>query len=135
MYNQFLMKRKYILLLVVFGMLLYANTIKNSYVWDDILFIKEGNFIKNFSNSWVIFSPKNYFKYTQDFTYRPLPFLYIMANYKIWNTNPIWHRLGNISLHIINGILIFLLISFILKNEFIAFLSGLFFMLHQVNTE
>ncbi|OGS47362.1 MAG: hypothetical protein A2539_07345 [Elusimicrobia bacterium RIFOXYD2_FULL_34_15] len=135
MYNQFLMKRKYILLLVVFGMLLYANTIKNSYVWDDILFIKEGNFIKNFSNSWVIFSPKNYFKYTQDFTYRPLPFLYIMANYKIWNTNPIWHRLGNISLHIINGILIFLLISFILKNEFIAFLSGLFFMLHPVNTE
>ncbi|MFH0948086.1 MAG: tetratricopeptide repeat protein [Elusimicrobiota bacterium] len=133
------MKKKHIsisiLILILSGFLLYSNTLKNPFVWDDGLFIQNGNFIKKFENTWVFFSPKNYFKYTQDFTYRPLPFLIHIANYKIWGTNPIGHRLTNIFLHIANGILLYFLILYLLKNNFIAFLSALFFVVHPVNTE
>ncbi|MEW6557619.1 MAG: tetratricopeptide repeat protein [Elusimicrobiota bacterium] len=129
------MSRKYILLILLFGFLVYSNTLKNPYLWDDGLFIQNGNFIKRFENCWVFFSPKNYFKYTQDFTYRPLPFLLHIVNYKIWNTKPVGHRITNVILHIANAVLVYFLVLYLLKNNFAAFLSGLFFVVHPVNTE
>ncbi|MFH1540835.1 MAG: tetratricopeptide repeat protein [Elusimicrobiota bacterium] len=129
------MTKKYIFLIVFAGFLVYANTLKNPFVWDDGLFIQNGNFIKKFENISVFFSPKNYFKYTQDFTYRPLPFLVHIINYKICGVNPVCHRLTNIFLHITVGILLYFLILELLKNNLVAFLSGFFFVLHPVNTE
>ena len=56
-------------------------------------------------------------------------------NYKIWGINPVGHRLSNIFLHIINAVLLFIIVSFILKDYIIAFLSSLFFAIHPINNE
>lgn len=129
------MNKKYILAIIIFGFLAYSNTLKNPYLWDDGLFIQNGNFIKKFENIKVFFSPKNYFRYTQDFTYRPFPFLIHIANYKIWGVNPAGHRLANIFLHIAVAVLLYFLVSELFKNDIVAFLSGLFFVVHPANTE
>ena len=129
------MNKKHILAIIIFGFLVYSNTLKNPYLWDDGLFIQSGNFIKKFENVKVFFSPKNYFKYTQDFTYRPMPFLAHIVNYKIWGINPVGHRLANVFFHIANAVLIYLLVFYLLKNGFVAFLSGLFFVVHPASTE
>ncbi|MBI5573523.1 MAG: tetratricopeptide repeat protein [Elusimicrobia bacterium] len=130
-----MVNKKHILAIIIFGFLVYSNTLKNPYLWDDGLFIQNGNFIKKFENAKVFFSPKNYFKYTQDLTYRPLPFLVHMVNYKIWGVNPVGHRLTNIFLHIAVAILLYFLILEIFKNNIVAFLSGLFFVVHPASTE
>ena len=121
-----MVNKKHILAIIIFGFLVYSNTLKNPYLWDDGLFIQNGNFIKKFENAKVFFSPKDYFRYTQDFTYRPLPFLVHIVNYKIWGINPIGHRLANIFFHIAVAILLYFLVLKIFKNTVVAFLSGLF---------
>ncbi|MEW6557618.1 MAG: tetratricopeptide repeat protein [Elusimicrobiota bacterium] len=126
---------KHLLIIIFLGFLIYSNTLKNPYLWDDKYFVEKNNFIKSFKNSLVFFSPTKYFKYTYDQTYRPLPFLVHMANYKIWNINSVGHRITNIILHIANAVLIYLLVFYILKNNFVAFLSALLFVVHPVNTE
>ena len=130
-----MVNKKHILAIIIFGFLVYSNTLKNPYLWDDGLFIQNGNFIKKFENTKVFFSPKNYFRYTQDLTYRPLPFLVHIVNYKIWGTNPVGHRLSNIFLHIAVAVLLYFLVLEIFKNNIVAFLSGLFFAVHPANTE
>lgn len=129
------MNKKHILAIIISGFLVYSNTLKNPYLWDDGLFIQNGNFIKKFENAKVFFSPKNYFRYTQDFTYRPLPFLVHIANYKIWGINPIGHRLVNIFFHIAVALLLYFLVLELFKSTVVAFLSGLFFAVHPANTE
>src|SRR3989339_557570 len=129
------MKYLYIILIIMLGIIPYSNTLKNPFMWDDVYFIENSNFIKKWENTKVFFSPKKYFKYTQDLTYRPLPFLIHILNYKIWGINPVGHRLSNIFLHIINAVLLFIIVSFILKDYIIAFLSSLFFAIHPINNE
>lgn len=158
------MKKKYVpaIVLIFIGFILYAGTLKNPYVWDDGLFIQNSNFIKRWQNTFVFFSPKNYFKYTQDLTYRPLPYLVHILNYKIFNINPVGHRLANIFLHIAVAVLLYFLVLHILsflseglhnisiretstgvlakardisKNNLIAFFSALFFVIHPANNE
>ncbi|MDD5688199.1 MAG: tetratricopeptide repeat protein [Elusimicrobia bacterium] len=143
------MNKKYILILIliIFGFLLYSDTLKNPFLWDDGFFIKDSNFIKKWENTWVFFSPKNYFKYTQDLTYRPLPFLVNILNYKLWGVNPIGHRLSNIFLHIAVAILLYFLVMCFFaekdtplpvlksKTRGVALLSALFFIAHPANNE
>ncbi|MBN1384567.1 MAG: tetratricopeptide repeat protein [Elusimicrobia bacterium] len=130
-------KKRYIsvITIILVGFILYSGTIENPYLWDDGLFIQKSNFIKRWSNTRVFFSPENYFKYTQDLTYRPLPYLVHILNYKIWNTNPIGHRFANILLHTSVGVLLYFLILYLSKNNFVAFLSGFLFVIHPVHNE
>ncbi len=67
--------------------------------------------------------------------YFPLQILSYSLDYRIWHIHPFGYRLHNVVLHVLNAILVFLLLKKIFSNQWVAFLSALFFGLHPVNVE
>jgi len=129
-------KLKLIAILFLVGLAVYANSIPNSFVWDDnnlivnnpdIKEITPGNIKKIFTNDLVYFVERSNF-------YRPLQSISYMLDYRIWGDTPGGYRSTNILFHTINGILIFIILSTLLRNNLASFFGALFFIIHPVNT-
>ncbi len=102
-----------IIFAVTFG--IYANSLKNEFVYDDKTIIEENYFIKNWK-LWKDLFTHNYFALSGERTYRPLVTLSFFIDYALWKLKPVGWHVTNILLHACNGILVFLLVSLILKN-------------------
>jgi Flp pilus assembly protein TadD len=129
--------------------LVYANSLKNSFVWDDVSVIVENNFVKSWEHLPLIFT-KDYLTpfsktqnlYIPDFTkgsgettYRPVVTASYFIDYALWQLNPFGYHLTNIILHILNTLLLFCLVSLLTGNRGIALLASLLFAVHPVNSE
>lgn len=128
---------KYIVLIIVFGFVIYANSLNNSFIWEDHKHIENNDFIKDFSNLPDLFN-KNYFNFskeTQGISYRPITTLSYFINYKLWKLNPFGYYLSNILNHIFNALLVYFLAYFLFANKKVAFLSGLFFVSYPNHVE
>jgi len=137
--------RLVIIFLVAITALVYANSLKNNFVWDDYLVIVDNGFVKSWENFPAIFS-KSYLTSIEELksgnitgsgetTYRPIVTISYFLDYQLWKLNPFGYHLTNLLLHLANVILLYFLICLLVKNEYIAFLASLFFALHPVNTE
>ena len=134
-----------ILLLVLITALVYVNSLKNNFVWDDYFVIVDNSFIKSWHNFPEIFSKSYLTPITVlksgnitgsgETSYRPVVTASYFVDYWLWKLNPSGYHLLNLLLHIANVILLYLFICLLLKNKYIAFLASLFFALHPVNTE
>jgi len=133
--------------LVCATMLVYAGSLKNSFVCDDASVIAENDFVKSWTNFPRLFD-KSYLTKARDLdyvgerdigsgelSYRPVVTLSYFADYAVWKLNPAGYHLVNIILHICNSIVLFMLIRRIAGNTRIALLTALFFALHPVNAE
>lgn len=132
-------------ILVLAGTFVYANTLDNSFIWDDILLIKKNPDIQNPLNILRFFSPK-YWKTEHPFRknqlYRPTRTISFALDYQIWGLNPGGFHLTNLILHLANTLLVFLYVHILCtriypekSNIFIAFFGALFFCLHPALTE
>jgi len=122
-----------IILIVLSVMLIYANSLKNSFVWDDAIVIAENSFVKSWKNFPAIFSKAYLTPFSQieylginsagsgETSYRPVVTLSYFIDYSIWKLNPFGYHLTNILLHIFNVILLFFLAGLITKNRIIMF--------------
>jgi len=136
-----LKKQGDILLLIVISFLVYANSLSNSFVWDDQAVVAENAFVRQGNNIALIFSP-DYFYVSGEMTYRPLVTLSYFMDYAIWKLKPFGFHLTNLLLHTLNGILIYLLLR--LMNEVsiklkagraLSLLTAIIFLIHPINTE
>ncbi len=130
--------KMYIFVFILLSILifsLYGNTFKNEFVYDDDMLVVKNEFIKSFSNLKFLIS-NEYFHRASELSYRPLQTLTYFIDFKLWGLDKIygWH-LFNISLHLINSFLIFILVTQLFKNYFLSFLSSLFFAVHPACTE
>ncbi len=125
----------------------YANTLGNSFVWDDHLVIVNNNFIKSWKNLPQVFT-KRYITSPADddflglrdigsgeASYRPLVTISYFIDYAVWKLNPFGYHLTNLALHIFNSLLLYALFLLITKNRGASLLASLFFALHPVNAE
>ena len=134
------MKKKdllFIIIIVLFGSLIYANSLNNSFVWDDKGHIEQNSFIKDWRNISKLFS-KEYFDLTREgfaLSWRPLTTLSYFINYSLWGLSPFGYHLSNLLIHLFNAMLIYLIAYLLFQNRRISFLSGLFFISHPINTE
>jgi len=140
--NNFLL----VVFLILVTALVYLPSLKNDFVWDDYYVIVVNSFIKSWKNFSLIFTP-NYFTPIQELdslrietgsgevTYRPVVTISYFLDYGVWKLNPFGYHFTSLLLHLANVGLLFLLIQFLLKNRYLAFLSALIFALHPVNTE
>lgn len=129
-----LSSRLAIILIILITALVYANSLRNSFIWDDFLTIVNNDSIKSWHNFPVLFS-KSYLISFGEETYRPVETLSNFIDYSIWKLNPFGYHLTNVLLHILNAALIYHLINLIVCNRNLALLTALLFALHPVNTE
>ena len=123
-----------IILIVVLTALVYASSLKNSFVWDDHPFIIENSFIKSWKNFPAVFS-RDYFRGSKEPTYRPVVTISFFLDYSLWKLEPFGYHLTKLLLHISNVILLYFFIGLIAKDKRLALLSSLLFALHPVNSE
>ncbi len=92
--------------------IVYLASLKNEFVWDDILYITENPHIRSFNVElfrWAFF----------DFyasNWHPLTWISHASDYALWGLNPTDHRLTNIILHAINTLFVFFLVTSLLES-------------------
>ncbi len=136
-----------VILIILVVALVYANSLKNSFVWDDSIVVADNDFVKSWNNFHRLFN-KSYLTKPSDidylgerdigsgeFLYRPVSTLSYFIDFSIWKLNPFGFHLTNLFLHIINVILLFFLIILITRSQAIALLASLLFAIHPVNAE
>jgi tetratricopeptide (TPR) repeat protein len=110
-------KRLIYLILAGLCFLVYANSLANQFIYDDI-----PNIIKNPQ----IRNPFNFIFF--------LPALVNSLNYLLFKENPFTFHLCNIIVHSLNTILLFMLLQLFFKIE-PSLLGALFFAVHPIHTE
>src|SRR5260221_1883297 len=122
--------KKAIVWLIIIGLLVFANSLFNAFVWDDKTYVignsqQLGLNIPNLFGS-NLFNSTGY--------YRPLPAIYFAMLYSLFGQVPFFYHLLQIGIHIGNAILVFLLFKSFFRKH-IAFALSLIFLVHPMQTE
>jgi len=132
--------RKYIVIIatIIFlaTFLVYFNTLKNDFIWDDEYLILHNSHIKSFSHFFDAF--KLYIGYGSENInnfYRPLQEISNMLDYFLWGTDPTGFHLTNVLLHSFAAVFVFFLLFYLCDNIAIAGIAGLFYGIHPIHTE
>lgn len=123
-------------IIISFALLLYANTLMNGFVYDDISTIVTNTLIKDLDNLPSLLDKKAYFAQSAETTYRPVVTLTYFIDYALYGSNPWGYHLTNIILHAANGILLYIFLMLLLKETGLKpLLASLLFVSHPVLTE
>jgi len=131
-----LFKNHYINLSFIFVWVaaVYSNIFGNQFVMDDFDFIVDWPLIrhwKNFSQFFVGYIPPP----GQEGIYSPLKTLFHAVNYHLFGLNPIGYHGVSLLIHALAIFLVYQIILFLSKNNFITMLSTFLFAIHPVNVE
>jgi len=131
---------KLTLLLGIISCIVYANTLKNGYVYDDISAITKNTIVKKGISAIpeLLSTPyRRGFYATSNDLYRPLSLIMFAVEYQIFGLNPLPYHLINIIIFAFCVILLFLFFDefFEGNNKAVAFISALLFALHPIHTE
>lgn len=144
-------------LLLIVGVLLYGYTLPYPFVFDDYIYLVDNPLVKD-SRSLIFMGDfhtfANYAKslgldpdLSTNFILRPVAYLTFHLNYLLGGMNPVGFRLVNIAIHCANALLLFELVSRLLRAPrdgaagepdsalFIALISSLLFLVHPLQTE
>ena len=127
-----------VVLLALFCLILYFNSLNNGFVFDDLHTITGNLYIKDFHYSPLFL--KGYYTSSANIPkgmFRPLLLLTFSFNYFFSGLQPLGYHIINILLHFLNGALLYSLLRF-LKKDFPFALSvfiGLLFIAHPLNSE
>ena len=126
------------LIFILLGAALYGITLKSPFLLDDMPQVVENPDIKSFANVGIIFR-KGFlplgFLGQKDQWYRPFQMFTYMVDYKIWKMDVKGYHISSIFLHVLNACLIFIFIRLLVGGYLVPFLTGLFFLVHPINTE
>ena len=114
---------------------IYANSLNCPFIWDDQYLITDNHLITSIKYIPEIFKHHLYYSTAgiSNF-YRPMQTLLLMFDYAFWKTNPFGYHLTSIIFHLLCGFLIYLVIDFIFRRRVVAFMVGLLFLVHPINS-
>lgn len=131
-------------ILIFITFLIYANSLFNSFVWDDEEQIVNNTVIKHLSNIPSLFTSSTFNTGGAGLSgwyYKPLMPIVFSINFFIWGLSPFGFHLFDVMLHIINGVLIFILFKKLFDfsryafPKTLAFILSFVFLVHSANTE
>lgn len=130
-------RAKAVLFLCVAVFIIYSNSLGGEFVYDDEYFIVRNVAIRNLSNIPSFFTNPASVAFSQlaEDVYRPVAASSYAIDYFLWFYNTFGYHLENMVLHGLNSVLVFVLVSILAGDIFIAFFSALFFACHPVQTE
>ncbi len=119
-------------LLVLVGMIAFWRSVSFDFVnWDDPIYVQENPLIR----SWSAANLKAVFTEVMAKNYAPLTTLSFMVDYSLWGDNPCGYHATNVVLHLANGVLVYLLILQLSRQQFVAFFTAALFLVHPVQIE
>lgn len=117
---------------------IYANSLKNGFVYDDAFTVADKFFIEDLSNLPQLFD-KAYFALSGELTYRPVVTFTYFLDYAMFGLNAWGFHLTNMLLHAINGVLLYTFLALLSKDSKdrnqIPLLASLLFVTHPALTE
>lgn len=122
--------KNYIIVLICIGLLVFFNGMFGQFVWDDKIYIignpelQEFNLVNLFGEN--IFNKAVY--------YRPIPAVYFSALVNLFGNSTFFYHLIQVSLHIINSILVFIIFKEFFQRKLALFLS-IIFLVHPIQVE
>lgn len=127
-----------ILFVIFLSFLVYLNTLKNDFVWDDTSIIVNNKWIRTPSNFFKFFILKETISEdtrTKPYIYRPLVTFSYSLDYSVWRLSSFGYHLSNIIFHTVTVIFLYILTDLILNNKKISLFSSVIFAVHPVHTE
>lgn len=136
-----------IVAIAILGFSIYANSLTNEFVYDDFIIVRGNTLITSWGNIKHLFS-QDYFRLSREYSYRPMVTLAYFIDYSIGGMKPLGFHLTNVTLHIVNGILLYFFLIHLLaefkgeplwtKSNYwpgLPLLVSLFFIAHPIQTE
>ncbi len=127
------------LIIALFSFAIYANSLKNDFVFDDESVVQTNLSIQSLSNIPKYFSAEEGFHKVIGRYYRPIVSTTYALDYAIWGLNPLGFHLTNIIFNLICSLILFaILLRLFGKYKFgilAALISTLIFTSHPVHTE
>lgn len=117
-----------IVVLLATAPLMFFSSFKNYFVGDDFTWLHWAAKTKGV-DLWQLFLD------AEGFFYRPLARIYFFGVYPLFGLQPQGYHLVDFLLHLGCTLGVYLLALFLTKKGLIAFLAGLFFLIHPVNAE
>ncbi|MFH2203757.1 MAG: tetratricopeptide repeat protein [Elusimicrobiota bacterium] len=134
----------HIVLLVAVSFLVFGNTLKNPFMWDDaglVGLIASDKYQKHLKNPFF-FLTKAYWRDYRNLhdvdvyvPVSPLRTFSLNLDHKLWGGNPFGYHLTNILLHAVNVLLVYLLCLAMFKDPRLALFTGMLFAVHPMHTE
>lgn len=126
-----------IIVYIVIGFSIYANSLNNPFIWDDdYLIVRNSQVTGDSSISEIFFSDIMIGSgRRQSSFYRPLQILSFRIDYSLWGDNPFGFHLTSTIIHIVNTILIYFFITTVFKNRKLSLFCSFLFLIHPVQTE
>ncbi len=121
--------------LLVFAVLLYANSAGNGFVLDDTATVESNSLIRSLANLPTLFASDYWAPKMKGGLYRPLVTTSYALNYALGGGEPAGYHLVNIALHALNSLLILLLFRRLTGNALVSAGAAFFFAAHAVHTE
>jgi tetratricopeptide (TPR) repeat protein len=124
------------LLIALAGIIVYANTFGNEFVYDDLALVVKNDYIKSWQHIPSIFTTDLFSGAGESSNfYRPIQALSYTFDYSLWRLTPVGYHLSNLLFHILNACLVFALIDFLLKDKKVSLITSLLFVVHPVHTQ
>lgn len=126
-------KKVQLLLLSIVSVLVYLNSLPNTLVWDDHLFIEKWPEIRSINHLPALL--KGSAPPEQGKIYRPIRSLVYLVDYSLWGENPLGYRIQAILIHLAATLLVYGIAGILLKQRNWAFITALLFAVHPIHTE
>lgn len=124
-----------LLFLILTGILVYCLSIKNVFIWDDLVLVVDNPFVKDLFNLKTIFGTSlsehvGSIPNMPNMYYRPLQTALFNIEYHIFGLNASFYHIVNVLLQITSAILVYLLFLKLSITRVISFLIALIFLVH-----
>jgi protein O-mannosyl-transferase len=121
-----------IVLILIITFFSFYPSIKNGFTnWDDHLYLTDNPLIKDLSFQGLA----KIFSTVHMGLYKPLVFLSFALEYHFFKLNPAVYHITNLTFHLLNCMLVFMLIFMLTGSLRISFVVGLLFGIHPLHVE
>lgn len=125
-----------VILIIVLGFGVYANSLKGMFILDDDYLIKNNIYVKNWAHISKLFS-EHIGAGSGELSnlYRPIQMLTYMIDYSLWKSDVRGYHLTNILLHVLAALTLFWLVNILYDNRLISLFTSILFLVHPIHTE
>ncbi len=142
-----LLNRRFLhcMLICTIGLVIYSNTFKVPFQWDEIGFIQGNPIVKNLHYFLDPSSAKE-LSHHDAFERRYITYLSFAINYRIHGFRVLGYHIVNVSIHLLNALLVYFFVNLVFKTPFlnksrirdnsnlIALFAALLFVAHPLQT-
>jgi protein O-mannosyl-transferase len=113
----------------------YLNSFRNQFLWDDLYLIVDNPSIKHWSRAPGLFLTELFPHGILSGYYRPLQALTYLIDYSIWGLDPLGFHVTNVILHAGVALLLQRLVALLLRDTTAGLVAALLFAVHPIHTE